>query len=92
MYAAYKDADEFEISAYECKACDKEADRKHEAGLWLKDALEQLYSHKDLDRGKLEQSLDELCYYFDMKPCAGDLMIERFSEIHYEWKPKIPGV
>jgi hypothetical protein len=58
---------------------DKEVAKKQFLGV-----LGQLYSHRDLDAIRLEACLDNLCNYFGVPVCVGDLMIERFQEVKQE--------
>ncbi len=83
MFAAYKDNDDAIAEWRRCKDCDYKDERHENAKEFFTEVVKQLYSYKDLDISTLEIALDEVCHYFDMKLCPGDLMVERFKEVEH---------
>lgn len=85
-YLRYDSSDDSPNHRYfnDCHKCDKKDKEKDDASEWMQEVISHLYSHNDLDINKLQNALDELCHYFDMRLCPGDLMIERFKEITYD--------
>lgn len=63
----------------ECKDCKQHEQLKDEAGEFISEIIEQLYSDKTLSIGNLEHALDELCHMFGVRRNLGELQIERTS-------------
>lgn len=61
----------------ECSTCDDLLLKKDRAREWLKSVVDQLYSSKPLNPLKLENDLDELCYYLDVKLLPGEMQVQR---------------
>jgi hypothetical protein len=79
MYAYYNyDAEEYcTDDEFKCRKCEEKEERLEQAGSFLKEVIEQIYSKKALDNAILEHCLDELCAYLDVQAKIGELQIER---------------
>ena len=67
----------------QCRHCQDIQENLYHAKEYVKEIINQLYSHRDLDRFRLEENLDKLCQSLGIELCPGDLMIERFEEVFY---------
>ena len=65
----------------ECEFCTDAEDKKQEASEFMKDLVKQLYSQNPIDKYKLENCLDELCHYFNIKLNPNDLHIQKTKEV-----------
>jgi hypothetical protein len=63
--------------APDCLDCDKSHKDRVYAREFFNAVLKQLYSKLPLDKEELENDLDELCSYFELKIPLGKLQIER---------------
>lgn len=68
-------------SEVECKGCQKHEQKIDNAGEFLAEVVHQLYSEGELDKGRLENALDELCWFLGVKFDEGFLQIERKSKV-----------
>jgi len=77
MLNEYDEFDLYMVPKPSCEKCDEIEEKKYSAQEYFKSVLTQLYSEGTLNLIDLENDLDELCYYLDVKPVPGDLLLER---------------
>lgn len=75
MLDRYIDEDYYEERV--CRCCDKKQDKLESAKDFLEGVIEALYSETPLDVYQLEDHLEELCGYLDVKLPQKRLQIQR---------------
>jgi hypothetical protein len=61
----------------ECDDCLEKSNRLDDVKYWLRAILDQIYGLEEFDESKLENYLDELSGYLNMKLPVRDLVISR---------------
>ena len=56
---------------------DNEQEKKQDAAEFMSEVVKLLYSDAPIDKSELENCLDELCHYFNIKLDPRDLCIEK---------------
>lgn len=62
---------------YECKRCLEKEQVMDSCQEFLEEIVKQLYMTENLDKNKLENCLDELCFLLKVKMNTNDLNIQR---------------
>lgn len=63
-----------------CPHCTQESKDKEFVSGFMKEILNQLYGKNHLDSARLENALDEVAHFFELKLSQDDLQIERKKE------------